>query len=226
MSISKTVTEAVTQRRSVRDFGGDPVSSTLVREILETARCAPSGGNLQPWHVHIVGGHTYRKLIDATQTQFDINPSGEPLYHHPYPPDLTEIYRERRRTIGHQLYEIVGVKRGDRTAKLQYLRRNYEFFGAPVGMIFTIEQQMEPLQWVDLGMFIQTIMLLATEQGLATCCQGAWSLFTPIIRETLGIANHHIVACGMAMGYADDTALINRLESQRASLDEIATFHD
>jgi len=220
------VTDAVFYRASKRAFRNSPVSNDLVRKILECARRAPSGGNLQPWHVHVATGKKRRALIREVQQQFDITPEGDPIDHDPYPASLGDPYSGRRREVGRQLYDLVEVPRTDRAGKLKYLRRNFEFFGAPVGLMFTIGREMEPLQWVDLGIFIQTIILLAADNGLASCCQGAWSLFSPAIRETLDIPDHHIVACGMALGFADESARINSLHSQRAGLDEIATFYE
>ncbi|MBZ0218454.1 MAG: nitroreductase family protein, partial [Fimbriimonadaceae bacterium] len=143
--ISMNVTDAVQHRRSTRAFRNDPVSDTIVRNIIEQARRAPSGGNLQAWHVHIVTGNKYKALVAAAQKQFDTTPEGDPADHYPYPANLKEPYRNRRRAVGRQLYDIVGVARDDRSGKLKYLRRNYEFFDAPVGLFFAIDRQMEPL---------------------------------------------------------------------------------
>jgi len=219
------IAEAVLQRRSIRAFRNDPVAIADIREILDRARRAPSGGNLQPWHVHVVTGRTLRDIVTFALHQFDRAPGGDPADHHPCPVALSEPYRGRRREVGRHLYDIVGVDRGDRREKLKHLRRNLEIFGAPAGMFFTIERQMEPLQWTDLGMFVQTIMLLAVERGLATCPQGIWSLFAAAVRQVLTLGETEIVACGMAVGYPDEGAAINTLASERAALDEIAKFY-
>ena len=153
-------------------------------------------------------------------------PMGEAPEYNIYPPKLTEPYRTRRFRVGEMMYETLGIPREDKMARLKSFSRNWEFFGAPVGLIFTMDRQMQEGQWADLGMFMQSIMLLAREHGLHTCPQEAWATFHPVLRDYLKIPDNEMIFCGMALGYGDDEAAINTLQSERAPLDEIVTFHE
>lgn len=218
------VTAAIAARRTIRAFKPDPVPLSVVREILDCARRAPSGGNLQPWHVHVLTGEAKRLLSEALIAKYDANPEGEPGQHQPYPDDLPDPYRTRRRVIGVQLYERLGIGRADREGKIRHFGRNLDFFGAPVGLIFSIFRGSEPLQFVDLGIFIETVMLLATERGLSTCPQGIFSLFHRSIEAMLGLPENRLVVCGMALGHADESAPANALRAPRAEVDDFTVF--
>ncbi len=214
------VSEALATRKSVRAFKPDLVSRETVESILALASRAPSGGNLQPWKVHVLLGAAKDELVRRTKARMMENPRGGTPEYHIYPPDLTEPYKTRRFTVGEQMYATMGIARENKAGRLQQFVRNWEFFGAPVGLIFSIDRQMQQGQWSDLGGFLQSIMLLAREQGLHTCAQEAWAPFHEVIRDYLKVPQEEIIFCGMAVGYADETAPINSLISERAPLGE------
>jgi nitroreductase len=220
------VSEAVRSRKTIRAFDARPVAPHIVREILELALRAPSGGNLQPWRVYVLSGAARDELVRRVHAGMADTPLGDTPEYHIYPPGLTQPYEGRRVRVGKQLYTAVGVPRGDKAAMLVQLNRNFEFFGAPVGLIFTMDRQMQQGQWADLGMLMQTIMLLARERGLHTCPQEAWARWHRVIRDYLEVPTHEMIFCGLGIGYADEGAPANSFVSERAPLDEIATFRD
>jgi len=219
-----TVVEALKARISTRAFLEKPVPEAMVREILEAAKYAPSGGNLQPWHVHVVGGDDLARLKALIREKQGQSPRGEGTEYHIYPPELTEPYKARRFKTGEDLYKTIGVERENKLGRLLQFARNFEFFGAPVAIFFSIDRQMQQGQWSDLGMFIQSIMLVATEKGLATCAQEAWAIWYKTLGEYLAMPPEHMLFCGLALGYADPSAPINSLRTDRAELAEFTTF--
>jgi nitroreductase len=214
------VSEALVTRKSIRAFRPDPVSRQTVEEILALAARAPSGGNLQPWKVHVLIGAAKDELVRRAKARMIENPRGGVPEYHIYPPELTEPYRTRRFAVGEQMYATMAIPREDKARRLQQFVRNWEFFGAPVGLIFSIDRQMQQGQWSDLGGFLQSIMLLAREYGLHTCAQEAWAPFHEVIRDYLKVPPEEMIFCGMAVGYADETAPINTLVSERAAMKE------
>jgi len=218
------VTEAIRSRHSTRAFKDLPVPRQLVEEILDIARWAPSGGNLQPWHVYVVAGKARERLISAVARLLPAHPLGLQAEYHVYPPSLKEPYRSRRFKVGEDMYASIGVLREDRSGRLRQFARNWEFFGAPVGIFFTLDRDMQQGQWSDLGMFIQNIMLLARERGLDTCAQESWAAWHEVVRKELDIPAEQILFCGMALGYADTQAAINRLETEREPVEDFARF--
>ena len=218
------VSDAVDSRMSCRAFQSTPVSAEVVRCIIEAAKRAPSGGNIQPWHVTVLAGEPLRELLADIQTQLPTSPSGEGTEYDVYPLKLTEPYRSRRFRCGEDLYSTIHIPRENRPARLSQFAKNYELFGAPVGLFFAIDRQMGMGQWVDLGMFMQTIMLLAREQGLHTCTQESWAVWHKTIERHLEVPPNLMFFCGMALGYRDETAPINRLRTERAALAEFAVF--
>jgi len=208
------VSEAVRRRMSVRAFRPETPPAALVREILELAHGAPSGGNLQPWRVYALAGAPmaqFKALIAAT-------PMEEPEYA-VYPPDLWEPFRTRRFECGEDLYASIGVPREDRPARLRQLSRNLEFFGAPVGLFFCLDRQLGPPQWADVGMYMQNLMLLAVERGLDTCAQEFWARYPKTVASFVGLPDDHMVFSGMALGYRDDAAPINGWRTRRDPFD-------
>ena len=203
-----------------------PVDNRTVRQLIETARLAPSGGNLQPWIVHVLCGDSLARFRAMLAPKVAAAPLGGSTEYHVYPPDLKEPYRSRRFKVGEDMYAQIGVKREDKPARVRQFSRNYDFFGAPVGMFFFMDRIMGPPQWSDVGMFMQTLMLLAREQGLATCPQEAWSAWHAQVSEFLGVAPELMLFCGLSLGYEDAAAPINRLRADRAALEEFARFHD
>lgn len=205
------VTQAVAQRVSIRAFKPDPVSGALVREILEAAARAPSGGNLQPWRVHALAG----AALEALKAKVRASPFGETPEYDVYPPNLWEPFRTRRFQCGEDLYATIGIPREDKAARLAQLAKNGELFGAPVGLFFSLDRKVGPPQWSDVGMYMQTVMLLATERGLSTCAQEYWARYPQTLAETLNLPQDHMIFSGMALGYADEAAPINTLRTRR-----------
>ncbi len=218
------VSEAVAKRFSAREFLDKPVSEEQIRRILERARQAPSGGNLQPWHVYVVAGRPFEELKKVIRRRSMEMPRGEPPEYAVYPPDLPEPYRSRRYRCGEDLYAAIGIPREDRPARLRQFARNLDAFGAPMVLFFSIDRRMGNNQWAHLGMFMQTLMLLAVEEGLHTCPQEAWSAFHSTIAEFLAMPDEQLFYCGMAIGYADMEHPINQWRTGRAELEDIARF--
>ncbi|WP_206340928.1 nitroreductase [Marinicauda algicola] len=224
MPNSMSVSEALKSRISTRAFLDTPVSEKEVRDLLEKARWAASGGNLQPWRVHVVAGDKRQAVIDAVKESLQADPFANESEFSVYPDKLWEPYRSRRFRVGEDMYELLGIPREDKLARLDHLMRNYEFFGAPVGLFFSIDGRMGPGQWAHLGMFMMSLALAAQEAGLATCMQEAWTPRAKTVAKVLGVEEPYIVYCGMALGHADPDAPVNRLRSERADVDEFATF--
>ena len=220
------VSEAIATRKTVRAFRADPVDLALVKDILLQAARAPSGGNLQPWRVYVLAGAARDELVRRVRLKMQEAPMGERPEYHIYPVDLTEPYKTRRYQIGEAMYATIGIPREDRAGRLKQFVRNWEFFGAPIGMIFTIDRQMQQGQWADVGMYMENVMLLAREHGLHTCPQEAWAVWHSTIREYLSIPDSEMVFCGMGVGYADSEAPINSLVSERVPLDAFASFYE
>lgn len=205
------VSEAVEKRVSVRAFRPDPVPGAVVREILERAAKAPSGGNLQPWRVYALAGAALAEL----KAKVAANPFGEEPEYDVYPPNLWDPFRTRRFQNGEDLYATIGIPREDKPARLRQLAKNGEFFGAPVGIFFCLARKLGPPQWADLGMYMQTVMLLATERGLDTCAQEYWARYPKTVAEQVGLPDDHMLFSGMALGYRDAEAPINTLKAAR-----------
>lgn len=218
------VSEALATRKTIRAFKPDPVSRETVENILSAASRAPSGGNLQPWKVYVVTGEARAELIRRVAERRKTKALGEAPEYSIYPPALTEPYKTRRFKIGEAMYATMGIPREDKTARLNFFSGNWEFFGAPVGLIITIDRQMQQGQWADVGMFLQSIMLLAREYGLHTCPQEAWAVWHRIIREYLAVPEEEMIFCGVALGYADEGHPVNGLASERAPLAEFVRF--
>ena len=218
-----TVTTALKQRISVRAFLPQPVPESLVREVLEIARWSPSGGNLQPWKVIALGGAARDAVVQLAKNYPGMMPAEEgdkPVY----PANLWEPYRSRRYKIGEDMYALLGIPREDKTARLKQVARNFEFFGAPCALFFVIDERMGHGQWAHLGMFMQSVALAAHERGLGSCFQEFWGTLRKSLKAHFQLGEHEMVYCGMALGYADPAAPVNRLRSERAPLDEIARF--
>jgi nitroreductase len=220
------VSEALATRKTIRAFRPDPVPRETIEAMLTLAARAPSGGNLQPWRVYALLGEARNELVRRVAAKRAETPMGEAPEYHIYPLHLTEPYRTRRFRVGEQMYATMNIPREDKIARLKFFSRNWEFFGAPVGLIFTIDRQMQQGQWADLGMFMQSLMLLAREHGLHTCPQEAWAVWHSTIRDYLAVPENEMIFCGMAIGYADETAPVNALETERAPLGEYVTVRE
>jgi len=219
-----TVSEALATRLSVRDFLPDPVPEAVLREVLRKAARAPSGGNLQPWEVVVLTGAPLAAMIEAVAARQLAMPKGEAAEYEIYPPGLTSPYAERRFKVGEDMYALLGIAREDRAARRQWFARNFRFFGAPVGLFCFVDRRMGKPQFSDLGMFLQSVMLLLREAGLDSCAQEAWSMFAPTVYRQLGTPEHLMLFCGVAIGRRDPAAAVNRLVSDRAALDAFARF--
>ena len=218
-----TVDEAITSRRSVRAFLPDSVDEPTIREILDVASWAPSGTNMQPWRVYVTSGEikerVSRAILDSGLRAEKAR--GEYKY---YPDKFFEPYYARRRAVGYALYGHLGIGKRDVDQMRTQHDRNFVFFDAPVGMIFTIDRRLNQGSWVDYGMFLQNIMVAARARGLHTCPQAAFAPYHQQIRPVLGIPDEEIVVCGMALGYEDASKPENNLRTDRVSLDEWAVF--
>jgi len=218
------VSEALNTRMSCRAFLPTPVPEATIRQILAAASRAPSGGNLQPWYVDVLTGAPLAALLERVRAQVPEHPLGHMPEYPVYPSPLGEPYRTRRFQNGEDLYAAIGIPRSERPARLRQYARNYEGFGAPVMLFICIDRYMGAAQWADLGMFMQSIMLLAREHGLHTCPQESWSGWYREVAAAIALPAARMLFSGMALGYRDETAPINRLRSERAALAEFATF--
>ena len=223
-SPAEIVEEAVASRRSVRGFLPNPVDLDLVARILAVARRAPSGSNIQPWQVHVLTGQPLRTLAEELTSVFLAGEPEAPDYAY-YPTHWRSPYIERRRQTGWSLYALTGVERGDHEAGQRQRAKNYSFFGAPVGLVFAIDRDLNPGSWVDNGMFMQNVMVLARGHGLHTCPLAAIGNYPPIVRRHLGIPDSQMVIAGMAIGHEDVQEPANRLRTTREELSTFCTFH-
>ena len=222
-TLDQMIGKVVRERSSKRNFLPKFVSIDVVREIIRDASRAPSGTNTQPWKVTCVTGETKKKLTNAV---LEAAETGNAKLEYEYiPSKLKEPYISRKRAVGYSLYELYGVKRDDYPARKAAGLRNFEFFGAPVGLFFRMDRELLYGSWLDVGMFMQNIMILARGKGLETCPQQAWCEFGPVVHEVLGIPDDEIIISGMSMGYAAE-APENTLVSERVPLDDFTTFLD
>ena len=218
------VSEAVASRRSVRGFLPDPVDGAVIRRVLERAARAPSGGNLQPWHIDVVAGEPLADLKVLMQARIQALPKGEPPEYAIYPNELPEPYRSYRFEVGEDLYGALGIPRENKLARLFWFARNFQFFGAPVALFCSVARMMGPPQWSDLGMYLQTVMLLLREEGLDSCPQECWAVYPQTIRDFIGIPDERMLFTGMAIGFKDPADKANAMVPRRAPLGDFATF--
>lgn len=214
------VTKAVETRKSIREFLQKPVPNKLLAKLLEKASRSPSGGNLQPWKVFVINNQSMNDFLEFQNTWTEPETPAYSIY----PKNLREPYRTYRYELGEQMYSLLNIPRDDKDARIKQVLKNYNFFGAPAGLFCFVDKTMGPPQWSDLGMFLQTFMLLATESGIDTCAQEAWSLKQDSVKKFLEIGDDLILFCGMAIGYQDKNAPINNLKSERSSIDDWASF--
>ena len=197
----------------------------LIKEILDVAKQAPSGGNLQPWHIHAITGKKLDQIVLDIESKIADMPMGEKTEYDVYPPNLWEPYRSRRFKCGEDLYKSINIPRGDKSARLNQLAKNFRFFGAPVGLFIYIDRKMGPPQWSDVGMFLQTVMLTAREKGLHSCAQEAWAMWHSTVNKHLVVDNNFMLFCGMGIGYADENHPINSWRTDRVAVDDFTTFY-
>lgn len=214
------VTEAVNSRRSIRQFLDKPVDRATLEQILKTAQRSPSGGNTQPWSAVIVGGDALKDITAKIKEKTKTAPMGENMEYAIYPKDLDGRYEEQRRAVGRDMFESIGLAREDSAGRVAQMAKNWDSFGAPVQLFTYTRKYMGPPQWSDMGMWLQTVMLLLREAGLDSCAQEIWAMYGSYMRELLGIDDEHIFFCGMAIGYRDPDAPINNFAVPRIPLDQ------
>lgn len=221
------VIDAVSQRKSIRAFLSDPIALQDLRELLRTAQRAPSGSNVQPWRVIAVTGDERNAVIDLAMRTFRSGVIGTRPIEPPFALDyhaLDPIYRERSQQMGKLMNEAAGVARDDAEGRQKLATRNFNFFGAPVGLFFVLDKRVNPAQWGHTGMYIQTICLLAEERGWGTCIQEAWAMHRPELHTHFGLAENELVWCGMSLGIPDLSSLSNGYSTGRADVDDVVTF--
>lgn len=216
----KSVSEAIKARKSIRSFLNKPVSNKLISDLLEKASFSPSGGNLQPWKIFIINDQSMQSFLDY-QKKWNQPEVPEYLI---YPQKLKEPYRTSRYEMGELMYSFLGIDREDKASRANQMMKNFEFFGAPAGLFCFIDRQMNQPQWSDLGMFLQSFMLLAQEADLDTCAQESWSLKHKMVSSYLNADENLMLFCGMAIGYQNPDDPVNHFKTQRRPLSDWAHF--
>jgi len=219
-----SVTEALNTRITVRQFLDKPVPEDVLKTLLTTALRSPSGGNLQPWNVHVMTGETLAKF-KATASERTLSGKLEDPTHPAYPSPLWEPQRSWRYKLGEDMYGLLGIPRENKMGRIVWLAKNSKFFDAPVGIIVTGHKDLDTAQYMDVGIWLQSLMLLAREAGLHTAPQGWWRNWTSVSHDYLDIPETEEVLVGMSLGYGDPEAKVNNLYADRASLDEVTTFY-
>ena len=232
MSTSHTIEQAIDSRMSARAFTQQPVTRELLTELLALAARAPSGTNTQPWKVYVLQGRSRDTLVDKVCAAHDdvrAHPEKAADYREAYdyyPEKWVSPFIDRRRENGWSLYGLLGITKGDKDKMHAQHQRNYRFFDAPVGLMFTLDKVMGRGSLVDYGMFLQTLMLAARGMGLHTCPQAAWNGFANIILPHIGAGDNEMLICGMALGYADDTDIVNTFRTPRETVESFTQWLD
>jgi nitroreductase len=219
-----SVGEAVATRRSIRVFSGQLVDLTLLRDILDKARQAPSGGNVQPWQAAVLAGARLERLKQETRTAMMAGQGKERPEYEIYPSGMPDPWRSRRGANGEAMYSALGIAREDKAGRMGAMARNFEFFGAPAALLVHTPRFMGKPQWADLGMWLQTVMLLLVEAGMGSCAQEAWSVYPETVKRVGDIPDDHIFFCGLAIGHPDHGSAVNSFPNLRAPLDETVRF--
>ena len=214
------VTEAVDSRKSIRAFLDKAVADSLIKELLEKSSRAASGGNLQPWKIYVINGKTMNSFH---KFQSEWTEPETPAYAI-YPENLKEPYKTSRYEVADDMYSLLGIEREDKEARFKQVLKNYEFFGAPAAFFCFVDRQMGRPQWSDLGMFLQTFMLLAREAGLDTCPQEAWAMKQESVTAFVEAPDELMLFCGMAIGYQDESEKVNELRTARRPIEDWTVF--
>ena len=214
------VTEAVDSRKSIRAFLDKAVDDSLIKELLEKSSRAASGGNLQPWKIYVINGKTMNSFH---KFQSEWTEPETPAYAI-YPENLKEPYKTSRYEVADDMYSLLGIEREDKEARFKQVLKNYEFFGAPAAFFCFVDRQMGRPQWSDLGMFLQTFMLLAREAGLDTCPQEAWAMKQESVTAFVEAPDELMLFCGMAIGYQDESEKVNELTTSRRPIEDWTVF--
>ena len=219
------IKEAIEGRISVRAYQDKPVPKSIITEVLDTARWAPSGTNTQPWKVVVAQGQSKQAitnaLLDAARN--NVKPNPDYLY---YPEEWVEPFKGRRFQCGMDLYQALDIKREDKEKRLEASLANYRFFGAPVSLFFFIDKVMNKGSWVDMGMFIQSVMLAARGHGLGSCPQASTSDYPDLVRDILDVSDQYSLICGLSLGYPDDDMPVNQYRTRREDVDSFTTWAD
>lgn len=219
--MTRCVDSVLRARRTTRAFGPAPVSAEQVREILDVASCAPSNSNTQPWRVHVLSGAPMRDLGHALIAAFqrgDVPPAAH------FPDPLPQAVALRQEDFGARYYSALGIERADMQGRARQTQRNFSFFGAPVGLVFSIDRRLNAHSWLDLGLFLQNVMIAAKARGIDTCAQVAFARFHSVIARHLAMPEADVTVCGMSMGYADAAASVNRMQVPRERVQDFARF--
>ncbi len=224
MTFATSVSDAIDSRISVRSFTSQPVDPALIRAVIAKAARAPSGGNLQPWRIYALGGAALADFKQIMAQRVQAAPKGDLPEYLIYPPKTPEPYEAHRVQVGEDMYQRLGIARDDRIGRRAWFARNFQFFDAPVALFCYVDRRMGPPQWSDLGMYLQSVMLLLREAGLDSCAQECWAMQHLTVTQFLQAPSELMLFCGMAIGYKDSTHPVNALRSQRGPLDEYATF--
>jgi nitroreductase len=222
----QAVLDSITSRHSIRAYTSATVSQAQIEALLSVARYAPSGTNTQPWTVYVLTGAPKQRLCDAV-TAAALEPDSALKYREEYPyypSHWQSPFIERRRKVGWDLYGLLGIGKADKEKMQAQHLRNYQFFDAPVGLMFTIDRVMQQGSWMDYGMFLQNIMIAARAMGLDTCPQAAWTAYHQVIKAQLGYADNEMLVCGMSLGYAQTDAIENTLRTEREPVSAFTRF--
>lgn len=218
------VLDAIQSRKSIRAFTDQDVSQEMIQKILEASQRSPSGTNTQPWHVYVCRGDVKQAVTDDVLAMAKAG-EGKTYHHYEYYPEVwNDLHRDRRRGVGWSLYGLLGIQKGDREGSARQGARNFKFFDAPIGLFITVDSYLARGNWADTGMYIQTMMLAARGFGLHTCPQAAWIPYQEPVFKHLGIPDDQELVTGMALGYADDSAIENTLVSDREDVANVVHY--
>ena len=224
--MNKDIKNAIISRRSVRKFLSKGINKEIIEDILNVSARAPSGTNIQPWNVHVLTGSARDRICKKASSAFldpKIDKKNDRLH---YMDNFRDPYITRRRKVGWDLYELLNIKKGDYEKTKAFHVQNFNFFDAPVGLLFTIEKDLGWMSWLDYGMFLQNICIAARGYGLHTCPQAAWGQMNNVLSPLLNIQDNHIIHCGISLGWEDENAKVNKLRTVREDINTFTTFHE
>lgn len=224
--MNKDIKNAIISRRSVRKFLSKGINKEIIEDILNVSARAPSGTNIQPWNVHVLTGSARDRICKKASSAFldpKIDKKNDRLH---YMDNFRDPYITRRRKVGWDLYELLNIKKGDYEKTKAFHVQNFNFFDAPVGLLFTIEKDLGWMSWLDYGMFLQNICIAARGYGLHTCPQAAWGQMNNVLSPLLNIQDNHIIHCGISLGWEDEKAEVNKLRTVREDINNFTTFHE
>ncbi|MGB0507900.1 MAG: nitroreductase [Pikeienuella sp.] len=216
------VSEALDSRISCRAFLPDPINEAQIRRILERASRSPSGSNVQPWRVYVLANGALDDLRADVTAEMAQHPMGHPAEYNIFPNALKDKYNVRRKKCGEDMYATINVPRDDKPGRIAQFKRNFQLFGAPVGLFLYLDRQMGAPQWSDAGMFLQSLMLAAREEGLHTCAQEAWAVWYDVVARHVNPPDEEMLFCGMAIGKMDEAHPINKIRTDREAVDDFA----